>query len=86
MINFLLALLFGALVGWIANKLMGKSEGLVMTVILGLVGSFVGNTLYVLVTTQKLDAVFNSAFNLGNIVVAVVGALVASFVYAKLKK
>ncbi len=85
MLNLLLAVLFGALVGWVANKLMGKSEGLIMTVVLGLVGSLVGNTLYVLVTTGKLDAVFNSSFNFVNLVVAVVGALIASFVYAKLK-
>ena len=37
------SLILGALIGWIAGKLMGSRGGLIRNLILGVVGSAVGN-------------------------------------------
>ena len=37
------SLILGALIGWIASKLMGSRGGLIRNLILGVVGSAVGN-------------------------------------------
>ena len=39
------SLILGALIGWIAGKLMGSRGGLIRNLILGVVGSAVGNWL-----------------------------------------
>lgn len=39
------SLILGALIGWIASKLMGSRGGLIRNLILGVVGSAVGNWL-----------------------------------------
>lgn len=39
----LISLLLGALMGWLAGKLMGSKGGLIRNIILGLAGSAVGN-------------------------------------------
>lgn len=36
-------LILGALVGWAASSLMGRDEGVVMSIIIGIVGSFIGS-------------------------------------------
>lgn len=35
-------IILGALVGWIASGLMGRQHGLLMDLIIGIVGSFIG--------------------------------------------
>ena len=40
------ALIMGALVGWIAGKLMGVEGGLLRNIVIGVVGSFVGSGLF----------------------------------------
>jgi len=41
----LISLLLGALMGWLAGKLMGSKGGFIRNIILGLAGSAVGNYL-----------------------------------------
>ena len=40
------SLILGALVGWIASKLMGLEGGLLRNIVIGVVGSFVGNIVF----------------------------------------
>jgi uncharacterized membrane protein YeaQ/YmgE (transglycosylase-associated protein family) len=41
--NFLIYLLIGALVGWVASRLMGtdRQQGLILNIVVGIVGAFV---------------------------------------------
>ena len=39
----IISIILGALIGWIASKLMGTKGGLIRNLILGVVGSAVGN-------------------------------------------
>ena len=61
----------GAIAGFVASKLMGSSEGLIMMVILGIVGGLVGG--FVAATVLKIGTV--DGINLQSIVIATVGAV-----------
>ena len=41
----IISILLGALIGWVASKLMGSKSGLIRNLILGIAGSAVGNFL-----------------------------------------
>ena len=72
-------LVIGLLAGWIAGRLTkGSGFGLVGNLVLGVVGAFVGGLLFWVLglTAQNL---------IGQIVTAVIGAIVFLYVAAKLK-
>ena len=41
--TLLIAIIIGALVGWLASTIMGRREGIAASVIIGVVGSFIGS-------------------------------------------
>jgi uncharacterized membrane protein YeaQ/YmgE (transglycosylase-associated protein family) len=43
-------LILGGLVGWIASAVMGRDEGVIMSVIIGIVGSVIGGFVSMLFT------------------------------------
>ena len=43
--GIIVMLILGGLVGWIAAGLLGRSEGVLMSVVIGIVGSFLGGLL-----------------------------------------
>ncbi|MEZ5710442.1 MAG: GlsB/YeaQ/YmgE family stress response membrane protein [Blastomonas sp.] len=62
--NFLLALVMGGIIGWLASKVMNRdaSMGIIANVIVGCVGSMIGGSLFAFLTggTQNMrDAPFN---------------------------
>ncbi len=70
--NILLWIIFGALAGWIASVIMGtRGQGVLIDIVLGIVGAFVGGWLF-----QQFGAAGVTGFNLGSLLVAVVGAIV----------
>lgn len=42
LINILISLAMGALIGWLAGLIMKSSNGLIMNIIIGILGSIVG--------------------------------------------
>jgi uncharacterized membrane protein YeaQ/YmgE (transglycosylase-associated protein family) len=75
------ALVLGLLAGFIARALLpGKQEmGLVMTMLLGLAGAFVG----FLIFTELLGIGDDDKFDLGGLVGAIIGAMLLLFVYER---
>ena len=67
-------LFIGALAGWIADKVMKTNHGLLMNVVIGIVGSYVGAFLANALGIQ-LGEIFQGWF-WGNLIVAAVGAIV----------
>jgi uncharacterized membrane protein YeaQ/YmgE (transglycosylase-associated protein family) len=77
MINLILWLLFGALVGWLASIVMrtNAEQGALMNIIVGIVGAFLGGFLVSLFTGRGV-AITNNVFDLSSLLVAFVGAVV----------
>jgi len=75
------ALVLGALAGFLARALLpGKQEmGLVLTILLGLAGSFIG----FLIFTELLKIGDEDKFDLGGLIGAIIGAMVLLFIYER---
>lgn len=76
-------LIIGALAGWIAEKVMKTDNGIIMNIIVGIIGSYIGaflaNALGI-----RIGELFSGWF-LGNLIVAAIGAIVLLFVLKVLK-
>lgn len=73
-VGILGTILIGGLAGWIAEKVTSSDMGLLMNIITGIVGSFIGAFLANLLGI-RLTEVFQGWF-LGNLLVAAIGAIV----------
>jgi uncharacterized membrane protein YeaQ/YmgE (transglycosylase-associated protein family) len=70
-------IVLGAIAGWITNMIMGGKEGVLATIILGIVGAVVGG--WLAGTVLKVADV--TGVNVESIVVAVIGAVIVVAVY-----
>ena len=77
LISILLWLLFGALVGWIAGMIMKSKNTLLMNIIFGIVGSFVGGIVAALLGFGSLTGGFS--FDIVNILISIGGACLVIF-------
>ena len=76
--GWLASLIIGALVGWLAGKIMNSSHGLLVNLLLGWAGSVVGKFLADLlkITSGSLA---------GDIVFSLAGACLILFIFNKIK-
>jgi uncharacterized membrane protein YeaQ/YmgE (transglycosylase-associated protein family) len=82
MMDILAWIVLGLLAGAIAKAIYPGRQGggIVGTLILGVVGAFVGGSLYNLLVNGTL-ALSASSLSIGGVFVAVLGAIVALFIY-----
>jgi uncharacterized membrane protein YeaQ/YmgE (transglycosylase-associated protein family) len=75
-------ILLGLIAGAIAKAIYpGRQGGSILgTMLLGIVGAFLGGTLFTLLTTGTF-AISSAGLSLGGIVVSVIGAIIALFLY-----
>lgn len=73
-------IVLGAIAGWLTNMLMGGKEGVIGTIILGIVGAVVGG--YVAGSVLKVADV--TGINPESIVVAVIGGVIVVAAYRML--
>ena len=80
--NILAWIVLGLIAGAIAKAIDpgARGGGILGTLILGVVGAFVGGSLYALLTTGTI-ALTSTSLSLGGIIVAVLGAIIFSFVW-----
>jgi uncharacterized membrane protein YeaQ/YmgE (transglycosylase-associated protein family) len=71
-------LVIGFLAGWIAERSMNRDHGFLTNILVGIAGSFVGGTLAGLVG-------FSYYGFLGNLVVAVIGAILILWLFGRAK-
>ncbi len=85
--NILAWIVLGLIAGAIAKAIYPghQSGGLLGTLILGIIGAFVGGSLYNLLTTGTL-ALTSAGLTFGGVIVAVLGAIVALFIYYALAR
>jgi len=67
-LGWILAILIGALAGWLAGKIMHSTHGLLMDIVLGIVGAVIGNFLLMTIFGATMGGI------VGQLIVAVVGA------------
>lgn len=71
-------LIFGAIVGWLASKIMGTDaqQGILLNIVVGIVGALLGGFLWGLFTNDPDPWGF---FNIGSWITAIVGACLLLF-------
>jgi uncharacterized membrane protein YeaQ/YmgE (transglycosylase-associated protein family) len=70
-------IVLGAIAGFLANMIVGGREGLIGTIVLGIVGAVVGGWL----AGAFLNLKDPTGINIETIVVSVIGAIIVLFVY-----
>lgn len=77
MINFIVWLLFGALVGWLASMVMrtDAQQGTILNIVVGIVGAFLGGFIFSSLGIGGSN-INNSDFSLSALVVSFIGAVV----------
>ncbi len=80
--NILAWIVLGLIAGAIAKAIYPGNQGggILGTMILGIIGAFVGGTVWSLLTTGTLSLAA-SGLSLGGILLAVLGAIIALFIY-----
>ncbi len=80
--GIILWLIFGALAGWIASMIAKTNgqQGWIMNIAMGIIGALVGGFLWGLIRGNG----FSTHFNIGSLIVAVVGALIVTFAVSAL--
>jgi uncharacterized membrane protein YeaQ/YmgE (transglycosylase-associated protein family) len=74
--GFIAWIVVGAIAGFLASKVMGTSEGLLMMIVLGVVGGLVGG--WIAANVFKMGTV--DGINIESIVIATLGAILVVFV------
>ena len=77
MINFILWLLFGALVGWLASIVMrtDAQQGALLNIVVGIIGAMLGGFLFNLLGLSGTN-INNSNFSLSSLIVSFIGAVI----------
>ena len=74
--NFLIWLVVGGLIGWIASKIMNTDaqQGVILNVVVGIVGAFIGGML--ISPLVGVPTINQNALSLGALLVSLVGAVI----------
>ena len=74
MVNFIVWIIVGGIIGWIASKLMGTRKGLLVNVIVGIAGAFVAGLL--LTPLLGIGTINQANFSLPALLVSLMGAVI----------
>lgn len=82
MINFIVFLIIGGLIGWVASKVMGTDpqQGILMNIIVGIIGAFLGGVIFGALTGEPGISPGNS-IDFGAIIVSLLGAVILLWLY-----
>lgn len=74
--GLILWIIFGALAGWLASLVMGtdRQQGAVANIIIGIIGAIIGGGI-----SRILGGTGITGFNIGSLLLAVLGAVVLLF-------
>ena len=72
--NFILWLIVGGIVGWLASLIMRDAgQGILLNVVIGIVGAFIGGWL---ISPLVGTGTINEGFSIGSFLVSLVGAII----------
>lgn len=80
--NIIAWIVLGFLAGAIAKLVYPGNQGggILATIILGIIGAFIGGSLYALLTTGTLQLA-SAGLSIPGLIIAIVGAMVAIFIW-----
>lgn len=83
MLNLIAWIILGIIAGAIAKAIYPGHQGggILATMILGIVGAFIGGSLLTFFTTGTLALTAASGFSLPSIITAIIGAMIAIFIW-----
>jgi uncharacterized membrane protein YeaQ/YmgE (transglycosylase-associated protein family) len=73
MTNFIVWLIAGEIIGWVASSLMHTREGLLMNIVVGIVGAFIAGL--VLTPMLGIGTINQNNFSLPALIVSLLGAI-----------
>jgi uncharacterized membrane protein YeaQ/YmgE (transglycosylase-associated protein family) len=79
--SILVWIIFGAIAGWLAHLITGRGGGLIVNIIVGIVGAFIGGFVMSLFGGSGV-----TGFNLPSLLVAILGAVVLLVVVGLIKR
>ena len=76
MINFIIWIVVGAVIGWLASMIMGRNaqQGLLLDIVVGIVGAFLGGLL--LAPLFGTGTINQNDFSLSGLLVSLLGAVI----------
>ena len=74
LINLIIWLIVGGIIGWLASLIMGDREGLLLDIIVGIVGAFIAGL--VLTPFIGISTINQGNFSLPGLLVSLLGALI----------
>jgi uncharacterized membrane protein YeaQ/YmgE (transglycosylase-associated protein family) len=74
MVNFIVWIIVGGIIGWVASSLMGRREGLLLNIVVGIVGAFVAGI--VLTPLLGIGTINQNNFSLPALLVSLLGAVI----------
>ena len=78
--SLIVTLIIGGIAGWLAGRIMrGGGFGVLMNIVIGVVGSFIGNAMFFVLGLRTAGLV-------GNLIAATLGAIVLLYVAGLLAK
>jgi uncharacterized membrane protein YeaQ/YmgE (transglycosylase-associated protein family) len=85
MINYIIWIIAGALVGWVASLIMrtNRRQGLIADIIVGIVGAFVGG--YLLTPLFHVSTINQGNFSLPALLVSLGGAVILLLIFRLLR-
>jgi uncharacterized membrane protein YeaQ/YmgE (transglycosylase-associated protein family) len=86
MINFIIWLIVGALIGWVASLIMktNNRQGLIADIVVGIVGAFVGGL--ILSPLFNISTINESNFSLPALLISLAGAVILLVLFKLLRK
>lgn len=84
--GFIIWILVGALVGWIASMIMktDAQQGTILNILVGIVGAFVGG--YFISPLVGIPTINENPINIPSILVSIVGAVIVIAIWNLLRK
>ena len=85
-INLLLWILFGAVIGWVAGLIMKTKKGLVARIVVGILGALLGGFIASVLPIDALGGLGGTfQLSIGNILVCIGGAVLVIIIARALK-
>jgi uncharacterized membrane protein YeaQ/YmgE (transglycosylase-associated protein family) len=81
MMNIIILIIFGAIVGWVASIIVGTPDGLIVDIIVGILGSIIGGWLMSFFNSSGVDG-----FDIYSFLVALLGSVVLLSIVKVLRK